>query len=1177
MAKERVEIELNLRGADGVYADLQRLDSMLQGFSGAKGKRAIELDLGQSQQKLMALRGEINQTVRDIDKLNKKKKELYSQRQGLDKESDEYKELTNDINRVSDALDEAEDHLKETKTEFKDCTQRVNELRYALKNFSQMSFGKMFKEISTGLKHAGQNLQTLGNTLTRIGTPFHRFTSGLLMGAGYKALNLATEGLENAFSRYDTMRKYPLMMKQLGLIDDVSEAENSITRLTDAVDGLPTSLDEIVSMSQRFSLALGNMRRGEDLAVAANNAFLASMATETEQYQGMNQLSDLAAGKQLRTQEWNSLITSMEVGIHAVGEAFGYNNDNMDEFIQKLRSGDIPVKEFLDKLIEVGATSDSILGQAAGISKQSFESLARNTRTAFSRLGADALKALDEVFKNYNGKDIIGNLFEAKGVIDKWSKSLQSWIKAHPDEIINFFERLKEIDFAGFARGMLAGYKTIAKALEWFTGIAGGKGLEKIGWFMTIAAPLGRAVTTFGGALKGLSHPLALIFAAIAKGTIMGAGEMKKRGLIGTLGNVLGGAGGASEAASEAAKAGKAAEAAGEALPKMSKFSLGLSRFFKGWAEVATMIGGSAFVAWGSMKLIKGAVKSFKETVDILNTVDWDMGANALGGMATFYVAMLGLSAVAGDNVGASVELLIGEAIVGLFTTLATGFAAIDMKLVKSTVKDLSKTVDYLNQAIGGLNKLGEVTDVKGSLDKAAKAVEIFNDIRDVFKGKYDHFSGEMTSGLKGFGKGTTKSVENIAKTIGNLKNAISTLNEFAKMEIDEAGVEDIAPKMSAALSALRTAILAIPSEWKDSGVVEATNNLNSSLGNLKSSFKNLVGKNGILGMIPKLVSQVEGADQSGDLLQLPGKMKKLGGTLKASYDALNSGIGNGNYMKTNLDNFRQALKSAKFAVKHLQELGGMTVGDGVVTNIKGIFSKIKEAFNIGAVNEIKQPIDDFVTAIKNALQTIKDLNQEIEVDVTFKLSDGFYSSKKKVLSEIKKGKKQIQNQKGNISVTIPVRVWFNVITNAAAAVAKITKDRWRVQRQATGQRGPITVGPGQSMGGLRTRNGVLYRSGGGYTPRGTDTVPAMLTPGEYVHKKQAVDFFGVDFMRKVNNMDIRGAMESLLNRAGTSIGVGRQSIVNNTVNNNQRITQHINTNNPNFAKARMGRFVGAL
>ena len=50
---------------------------------------------------------------------------------------------------------------------------------------------------------------------------------------------------------------------------------------------------------------------------------------------------------------------------------------------------------------------------------------------------------------------------------------------------------------------------------------------------------------------------------------------------------------------------------------------------------------------------------------------------------------------------------------------------------------------------------------------------------------------------------------------------------------------------------------------------------------------------------------------------------------------------------------------------------------------------------------------------------------------------------------------------------------------------------------------------------------GALFGSGGGLTPKpkGTDTVPAMLTPGEFVMSKGAVDAFGTDFMESLNSL----------------------------------------------------------
>ena len=53
------------------------------------------------------------------------------------------------------------------------------------------------------------------------------------------------------------------------------------------------------------------------------------------------------------------------------------------------------------------------------------------------------------------------------------------------------------------------------------------------------------------------------------------------------------------------------------------------------------------------------------------------------------------------------------------------------------------------------------------------------------------------------------------------------------------------------------------------------------------------------------------------------------------------------------------------------------------------------------------------------------------------------------------------------------------------------------------------------SSGGLVPK----YFVSGGYA-RGTDTIPAMLTPGEFIMSKYAVDSYGVDNLRKINNGD---------------------------------------------------------
>lgn len=65
---------------------------------------------------------------------------------------------------------------------------------------------------------------------------------------------------------------------------------------------------------------------------------------------------------------------------------------------------------------------------------------------------------------------------------------------------------------------------------------------------------------------------------------------------------------------------------------------------------------------------------------------------------------------------------------------------------------------------------------------------------------------------------------------------------------------------------------------------------------------------------------------------------------------------------------------------------------------------------------------------------------------------------------------------------------------------------------------------------------------------RGTDTVPTMLTPGEYVLRKKAVDSLGTNFLNNLNKFGVN-ALQS----------VGKSTIINNVYNtNNAKISQNI-------------------
>lgn len=82
---------------------------------------------------------------------------------------------------------------------------------------------------------------------------------------------------------------------------------------------------------------------------------------------------------------------------------------------------------------------------------------------------------------------------------------------------------------------------------------------------------------------------------------------------------------------------------------------------------------------------------------------------------------------------------------------------------------------------------------------------------------------------------------------------------------------------------------------------------------------------------------------------------------------------------------------------------------------------------------------------------------------------------------------------------------------------------------------------------------------GGIFQPRGTDTVPAMLTPGEYVLRKRAVDSLGTNFLDNLNRYGI-GALR----------GNQTTTVVNNYYNNNASVNQNID-NKSNYLNGMYG------
>ncbi len=95
----------------------------------------------------------------------------------------------------------------------------------------------------------------------------------------------------------------------------------------------------------------------------------------------------------------------------------------------------------------------------------------------------------------------------------------------------------------------------------------------------------------------------------------------------------------------------------------------------------------------------------------------------------------------------------------------------------------------------------------------------------------------------------------------------------------------------------------------------------------------------------------------------------------------------------------------------------------------------------------------------------------------------------------------------GQFISSVPSKIVSGVVSGTKSLVSGISNI------------GKSIFGFGRASGGIIPK----YYASGGYS-KGTDTIPAMLTPGEFVIRKNAVDSFGVNNLNKINDGSYGGS-----------------------------------------------------
>ena len=1200
MSEARVGINLDLKNGEEVLNEVRQIESILKSLAGGAYRVKMKGDIKDLRRQLDALNfdkkvirldtrkatNEIKRLKRGIDILNRaiasgrgKNGRILNEAQirKANAAIDKMKAKIDNLNAHKLRLDE---QFQKVSREAAMATQQINNMNRAMQNVKPL--GEIFTSATAKASHIGSALQTLGSGLNRVAMPVRMLMGGTLFAAGYKFINMANEGLSNALERYDTMENYAKSMEALGenaskkFRIGTGKAMTAVENLNEAVLGLPTGLNEIVDSQKRFYSASGDMVKATKVAIAANNAFLASGTEASEKLSGERQLRTLLSVGKLTSAQWQSLSRTMPLAMQSIAKELGYGKDGVFQMTQDINSGKVAVDDFIDAFTRLGTTG--VIADAANVMKHSFQGVQSNITNAFSRMGYNLVKTFDEIFQKAYGKDTIDMLYSFRDVIDKASTGIQNWIKSDPDFFIDTLERLKKLDWKGFAKGFGEGMKEVVNLMLTLGETVSKLGAERIGKFMAWSSTLANALTIIGSMFRGGRHIFGSgLVAFIAAMRLLGGSGITAKGL-GKLKDIftkLTGLGGAAKGAEKAV---------GKGGVKGSLARIGKN--LAGIGSVMAVIVGAAGTIAISAKAIKSAVKDMKEISDVAQDVDWDVMSKVGIGFMALVDAFTAIGMVAGRAPKESAMTALGVAIAGGITSMVAGFGALDIKLVASSVKRMVGITKNIGKIFDNLDKLkGRKGDKKTAKDIAGQMYDIYesmfskgrNTLSDIkwgdvkkgkkvlnaFKGIFDSIiaiKGDLSKlkGFKGMDEATTENIKGLFSGIGEL---LTSINEDM-LGNGEAGGTSFNEKAIARFDSIMASVKSVFSSIKS--VV-------SSLPQIQETLGSIMGSN---------ISQQRGATPfNGLMANLKGLMTGLGSVFKQIQIDMQNVDAEG--LEGKLSALEGGITSIRRIAYKLSKMGGKGgslesfKGSGAENAIGGIRKMIRslnKALDDADLGTLKSKVESFVSSVKQLMKQVKNLGGDgsntitVEVTINGKVNDKLTSKIKKKVGEIRKYCNQTVRLTKHVYVTITRHVTVNgdsLPSNASLTGGGSSSGGRHVHPHTGGY-----ISPQQTL---------LYRAKGGsvFKPKGTDIVPAMLSVGEYVQKKAAVDFWGVRFMQKINNLDINGAMREMSAKAAHYINRG--TTINHNTTNNTDFTQNVYTSNPNFAFKRSSRYVGAL
>ena len=261
-----------------------------------------------------------------------------------------------------------------------------------------------------------------------------------------KAIDTIKNSMDGAISRLDTMNNFPKVMSNLGI--SAKDSQQAINKLSEGLQGIPTTLDAGALAVQRFTSKNGDVKKSADLFLAVNDAILAGGASSQIQESALEQLSQAYSKGKMDMMEWRTIQMAMPAQLKQVATAMGLTTDELGEMLRTGGNTEQVFDEFLNTIMRMdkeGVKGFKSLKEQARNATGGIQTSITNMKTAIVRGVATMIQEFDKILKKKGFGGISQIITEVGKKIEGLFKEISRYMPKVIDFVSGLFNVMKKL------------------------------------------------------------------------------------------------------------------------------------------------------------------------------------------------------------------------------------------------------------------------------------------------------------------------------------------------------------------------------------------------------------------------------------------------------------------------------------------------------------------------------------------------------------------------------------------------------------------------------------------------------------------------------------------------------------------------------------------------------------